>query len=99
MSRSLVLDSRIVNELGAATCEQWRPKVSVVVPCFDEEGGVAEFHRRVSAACQGCVGSDYEIILVDDGSRDGTWAAINELAQKDPHTIAVHLARNHGHQL
>jgi dolichol-phosphate mannosyltransferase len=45
------------------------------------------------------VGEDYEIVLVNDGSRDGSWAAIQKLAASDPHVVGVNLSRNHGHQL
>jgi dolichol-phosphate mannosyltransferase len=73
--------------------------VSVVVPCFDEEQVLPEFHRRASDACGAAAGDDYEIVLVDDGSRDGTWALIQGLAARDPHVVGVRLMRNCGHQL
>jgi polyisoprenyl-phosphate glycosyltransferase len=69
----------------------------VVVPCFDEEGGLRELYRRVTTACK-YIG-DYEIILVDDGSRDGSWELMREIAETDPHVVVVKLSRNHGHQL
>ena len=45
------------------------------------------------------MGEDYEIVLVNDGSRDGTWAMMRDLAARDAHVIGVNLSRNHGHQL
>ena len=45
------------------------------------------------------VGGDYELILVNDGSRDDTWAKILDLANRDPRVVGVALSRNHGHQL
>jgi cellulose synthase/poly-beta-1,6-N-acetylglucosamine synthase-like glycosyltransferase len=45
--------------------------LSVVVPCFNEEEGLFELHRRLTASCQKI--GNYEVILVNDGSRDGTW--------------------------
>jgi polyisoprenyl-phosphate glycosyltransferase len=74
------------------------PDLSVVAPCYNEESGIREFHRRVSAAVAGCVAT-YEIVLVDDGSRDRTWDLMQELAAGDPHMTCVKLSRNHGHQL
>jgi len=74
------------------------PRLSVVSPCFNEEEVLPEFHRRLSAACA-AVGGTYEIVLVNDGSRDGTAAILDGLAARDPHVVAVHLSRNHGHQL
>ena len=73
--------------------------LSVVTPCYNEADGLAELHRRVSLACQAVVGSDYEIVLVNDGSRDATWAVMNSLAREDPAILAVNLSRNYGHQL
>lgn len=76
-----------------------RSILSVVVPCYNEEDGVRELHRRVSAVCQGSVGNTYELILVNDGSSDATWKIMRELAGVDKHVVAVNLSRNHGHQL
>lgn len=73
--------------------------LSIVVPCFNEEDGIAELHRRVSLAAQQVVADDYELILVDDGSSDKTWAAISALADLDHHVVSVKLSRNHGHQI
>jgi polyisoprenyl-phosphate glycosyltransferase len=74
------------------------PDLSVVSPCFNEEDGLLEFHRRVSAVAAG-TGLPYEIVLVDDGSRDRTWDLMQELAAADPHLVCVKLSRNHGQQL
>lgn len=76
-----------------------RPRLSVVIPCFNEEECLGELCRRVSAACAACVGTDYELVLVNDGSRDGTWAGIAALARGDARVVGVDLSRNHGHQL
>jgi glycosyltransferase involved in cell wall biosynthesis len=73
-------------------------RLSVTIPCYNEEAGLAELHRRLTATCQKVVGDDYEVILVNDGSRDGTWNAISALAATDPHLIGVDLSRNFGHQ-
>ncbi len=75
------------------------PKLSIVVPCYDEGKAIAEFCRRMSAAAVEAVGDAYEIILVDDGSRDHTWMEMSEMARHDHHVVGVQLFRNHGHQL
>ncbi|HEX2762901.1 MAG TPA: glycosyltransferase family 2 protein [Allosphingosinicella sp.] len=75
------------------------PALSVVVPCYNEEACLAELHARIGAAARSCVGEDYEIVLVNDGSRDGSWAKMQELAARDPRLVAINLSRNHGHQL
>jgi dolichol-phosphate mannosyltransferase len=75
-----------------------RPALSVVAPCFNEEGVLPEFVRRVATVLDG-VGGTAEIVLVDDGSRDGTWKVMTDAAAADRRVIAVRLMRNHGHQL
>jgi cellulose synthase/poly-beta-1,6-N-acetylglucosamine synthase-like glycosyltransferase len=64
----------------AASC----PRLSVVTPCYNEESSLDELYRRVSAACQEVVGSDYEFVLVNDGSRDRTWLRMMLVAENDP---------------
>jgi dolichol-phosphate mannosyltransferase len=76
-----------------------RPRVSVVVPCFNEEEVLAETVRRLTGACTAAVGTDYEIVFVDDGSRDRTWPLLQAFAAADAHLVAVSLSRNFGHQL
>jgi len=73
-------------------------QLSVVVPCYNEATGLAEFYERTSAACRN-VTTDYEIVFVNDGSSDGTWPLILSFAEKDPHVVGLNLSRNHGHQL
>lgn len=76
-----------------------RPALSVVSPCYNEEESLPQLHQRLSAVCEAAVGSDYEIVLVDDGSSDRTRAIMAEISSRDPHVVAVILSRNHGHQL
>jgi len=74
------------------------PRLSIVAPCYNEQACLPEFHRRASAAARAVVGEDYEIVLVNDGSRDFTLAVMRALAANDPHVVAINLARNFGHQ-
>jgi polyisoprenyl-phosphate glycosyltransferase len=74
-------------------------RLSIVVPCYNEEENLRELHRRLTVAARTLCGEDFELILVDDGSRDGTWRVMNELSHNDPNVVAVRMARNHGHQL
>lgn len=76
-----------------------RPALSVVVPCYNEEACLDALHARVSAAARAAVGDDHEIVLVNDGSKDGSWGVMQRLAAADPHLVAINLSRNHGHQL
>src|SRR3954470_17051591 len=73
------------------------PEVSVVVPLYNEQENVRELHRRLTAAL-GSLGTPYEIVFVDDGSRDATAELIDGLQATDPNLAVVHLSRNFGHQ-
>lgn len=75
------------------------PRLSVVVPCYNEEAVLAETHRRLRAACQAVCPGAFELVYVDDGSRDGSWSILAALADADPAVVAVALSRNFGHQL
>jgi len=74
-------------------------KLSIVVPCYNEEACLPALHERLGAAARPVFGEDYEIVLVNDGSKDRSWALMTALAETDPHLVAVNLSRNHGHQL
>jgi glycosyltransferase involved in cell wall biosynthesis len=75
------------------------PRLSIVAPCYNEQDGIEEFYRRTSAAAKEVVGEDYELIFVNDGSRDATWAVMRKLVALDPRLVLINLARRHGHQL
>ena len=70
---------------------------SVVIPVFNEEENVEAVVRRVSAVMDG-VGEPYEILFVDDGSRDRTSQLLRELSDKHPHVRAVRFTRNFGQE-
>lgn len=71
--------------------------LSVVVPLFNEEGNIPRLVDRIKNALD-AVGEPYEIILVNDGSRDRTWDVITEMASANQHVKGVCLCRNFGHQ-
>ena len=75
------------------------PRLSIVAPCYNEEAGLEEFHRRTTSAAHDTVGSDYELVLLNDGSTDRTWPIMADLVRRDPRVVAVNLSRRHGHQL
>jgi dolichol-phosphate mannosyltransferase len=75
------------------------PALSVVAPCYNEEETLPAFVTRMVAACQAVAGDSFELLLVNDGSRDATWAKIQEMAALHPGVVGVNLARNYGHQL
>lgn len=82
----------------SVACDSPPPRVSIVVPCYNEVDSLEEFYTRTTAACAS-VTPDYEILFVNDGSSDGTWPLILSFAAIDPHVTAVNLSRNHGHQM
>jgi len=73
--------------------------LSIVAPCYNEQDGLSEFVTRMTKAAEATAGENYELILVNDGSRDKTWACIRAIAQTNPRILGVNLSRNHGHQL
>ena len=75
--------------------------VSVVVPLYNEEGNVAELVRRIGAIMDRVTGpgDDYEIVAVNDGSRDGTLPRLRAQRELQPRLVIVDLSRNFGHQI
>ncbi len=71
------------------------PSVSVVVPAFNEEGNVAPLAEELLAAL-GKAGYDFEILFIDDGSTDGTAAALAALAAREPRVKVIAFRRNFG---
>ena len=69
--------------------------LSVVAPVYNEEATIQEFYTRVCSALEGV---NFELVLVDDGSSDGSTASLDQLATNDPRVRVVYLSRNFGHQ-
>lgn len=74
------------------------PVYSVVAPIKDEEEIVPHFYQRVVEVMES-LGEPFELVLVDDGSRDGSYAAMRALHERDPRVRVVHFSRNFGHQV
>jgi len=75
--------------------EAARPTYSVVVPFYNEEESVAALHGRIRAVMDG-LGKPYEMVFVNDGSRDGTQQALDKVAAADGRVTVVELRRNFG---
>lgn len=69
--------------------------LSVILPSYNEEKMIAKATARMAEILQP-EKIDYELLFIDDGSRDSTWAQINEAAEKDSHVVGVHFSRNFG---
>ncbi|MDS1140866.1 glycosyltransferase family 2 protein [Pusillimonas sp. SM2304] len=86
-----------------ALVENWRlepqrdrqAELSVVIPLYNEHEVITLMHARLTAVLAG-LDMPYELVLVDDGSRDGTPNTMHQLAQADPSVTAVFLSRNFG---
>jgi glycosyltransferase involved in cell wall biosynthesis len=94
-----VVEQRVASDDGARR----PPVLALVVPCLDEEPVVRETAARLSALLErlidaGKIDAESFIYFVDDGSRDGTWAAIEELHRANAFVKGLRLARNFGSQ-
>ena len=75
-----------------------KPVFSIVVPCYNEEEVIMESYRRISAVMLS-MGEPYELVFVNDGSKDATPALLNQLSDEDSSVRVLHFARNAGHQI
>lgn len=73
-------------------------KVSIVVPVYNEEDNLREFHKRITEVMSK-EPYDYSIVFVNDGSNDNSAVILSELAQEDQRVEAYLLSRNYGHQM
>ena len=73
--------------------------LSLIVPVFNEEEVLPVSYARMSAAMQALTGYDYEIIYVNDGSRDGTMKQLRAIAKEHKEVRVISFSRNFGHQL
>ncbi len=74
------------------------PALSVVVPCYNEQEVLPEFQARIMAAMEG-IGLPFEIVYVNDGSRDGTLALMLAMQAADARVAVVNLSRNFGKEI
>ncbi len=74
------------------------PTFSVVVPAFNEAEGIAAFHERLSQVMQ-ALGETWEVVYVNDGSRDRTLAVLERLRRGDGRIALVNLSRNFGKEI
>ena len=71
-------------------------KISIIVPCYNEEDALPEFYRAASDAVRDIDGSEYEFIFVDDGSTDHTPDILESLSMSDGHCRSLSFSRNFG---
>jgi polyisoprenyl-phosphate glycosyltransferase len=75
-----------------------RPVFSIVAPVFNEEETLPHFYRRVVEVMEG-IGDSFELVLINDGSRDGSFRTMQELHTRDPRVRVIDFSRNFGHQI
>lgn len=87
-------------ESGSAALQQTnaRPELSVVIPIYNEEENLSELYSRLVRVLDD-KRIDFEIVFVDDGSRDGTVDHLKRLEESDRRLMVIELARNFGHQV
>ena len=73
------------------------PLISVVAPCHNEASNLEPLHQALTSNL-GSTEWEYELVLVDDGSTDGTWPTIRRIAQGDRRVHGIRLARSFGQQ-
>ena len=81
---------------SAALQKRGRSTLSLVVPFYNEEGGIVSFYEAIVPVLEGVRGTSFEIVCVDDGSRDRTLEHLLFLSRKDPRIRVVELSRNFG---
>ncbi len=74
-----------------------KKKISIVIPCYNEQEVLPELFRRMHDSAQSW-DMDWEVICIDDGSSDNTWALLSAQHEKDPRWQAISFSRNFGHQ-
>ncbi len=94
--RSIEMQTELApRAIALSAVDDGLPEISLVVPVFNEAGTLEELYRRTAAALD-ALGRPYELIVVDDGSRDATWTIVEALHASDPRVRAVRFKRNFG---
>ncbi len=75
-----------------------QPVFSIVAPVYNEEETLPRFYDRITAVMQD-LHEPYELVLIDDGSKDGSAGVLRDLHARDSHVRVVHFSRNFGHQI
>ena len=77
------------------TAEKKRPLISIIVPCFNEEEALPVFYKEITRVLLS-MSCSYELLFIDDGSKDNTLNELKNFARKDPHVFYDSFSRNFG---
>ncbi|MGH7796367.1 MAG: glycosyltransferase family 2 protein [Candidatus Binatia bacterium] len=86
------------SHLAASSQNAAEPELSVVIPVYNEEENIPVLYDRLLRTLEGA-NINFEIVFVDDGSRDQSIAKLNEIGASDQRVVVIELARNFGHQV
>ena len=91
--------AHVIEDSGPVTTveDTGHPMFSVVAPVYNEQETLPHFYERVVAVMEG-LGESFELVLVNDGSRDNSFALMRDLHARDPRVRAINFSRNFGHQ-
>lgn len=78
--------------------EKISPKLSIIIPIYNEEGNISELYDRITRVLNK-ITNDYELIFVNDGSKDASLIRLIELSKKDSKVFFINFSRNFGHQI
>jgi len=94
--RNMLVNNSPFSGTKASTVQAF-PMISVVTPAYCEEGNLSELYKEI-VQLLGSLPEKWELIIVDDGSTDGTWNEISSLCHQDARVKGLRLSRNFGHQ-
>ena len=89
----------MMDDAGSRVRDRAVTRLSVVIPCFNEEAVIRETHRQLVSALEQVPELDLELVYVDDGSRDGTLDLLRDIQRTDSRVRVLVLSRNFGHQI
>lgn len=95
---STTIPAQIATQIPAQTLAQKRPVFSLVIPIWNEELVIPELYRRVVSVMER-TGETWELICINDGSRDNSLPLLLDLSERDPRVKVIDFSRNFGHQV
>ena len=92
-------DQNIKQEPSSDGRNNQEPLLSILAPVFNETGGIGAFYARLKKVVDALSSLSYEIIFIDDGSKDDSYQKLVDIADLDPNVKVIKFSRNFGHQI